>query len=374
MTDVPVIDARVVKRFVPEGGSEAFELNVHLRAGRGITVLLGANGAGKTQMLNSLAGFLRPDEGRILVNDQLFFDGETGVHLSPQQRECGYIFQDHALFPHMTIRENLRFAAGARGDRARRRNGRKRINDLLETFELADLAARRPQQLSGGQKQRAAIARALIGNPRLLLLDEPARGLDARLRQGFYRVLQKTRERLDVPVVLVTHDVEECFELADTVCFMEAGRFLQSGPKEQVFARPRSAEIARSLGLYDIFPAEIVELDPARNTSKLKVFDRAIQGPYLPGHLIGDRGNICVRSSDVRVLPPNAPIAQNQIELRVMSRAPSSHGVRLTLEHDITGVVAGTDYERLRGFATLYVELPQSGINFLDNTAGAATE
>ncbi len=317
-----MIDARLVKRFQAAPDSEGFELNVHLRAGPGITVLLGSSGSGKTQTLNCLAGFLRPDEGRILVNDQLYFDAATGVHLSPSRRRCGYIFQDHALFPHMTVRENLRFAAAAaRSEQTRGLNGRRRINELLEGFELAELAARKPAQLSGGQKQRAVIARALVGDPRLLLLDEPTRGLDARLRQGFYEVLRRTRERLDVPIVLVTHDLEECFELADSVYLMERGRFLQSGPKELVFARPTTAEIARSLGIYNIIPAEVSELDPTRNTSRLRIFDREIQGPYLPGHLIGDRGLVCVRQFEMRVISGTVRTGANQLELRILSRS-----------------------------------------------------
>src|SRR5207248_1972861 len=140
------------------------------------------------------------------------------------------------LFPHMTIRDNLRFAASAAAPgKSGRLNRHCRINELLEAFELSELAARKPSQLSGGQKQRAALARVLVGDPRILLFDEPTRGLDARLRQAFYDVLRKTRERLPLPLVLVTHDLEECFELADSVYLMDHGRFLQSGSRELVF-------------------------------------------------------------------------------------------------------------------------------------------
>jgi molybdate transport system ATP-binding protein len=362
------VDARLIKRFAAGPESEAFELNIHLRAGLGATVLLGPSGAGKTLTLNCLAGFARPDEGRILVNDELYFDAATGVHLPPRRRRCGYIFQDHALFPHMSVRENLRFAASSAAvDKSGKLNRHRRINDLLEAFELSELAARKPAQLSGGQKQRAALARILVREPRILLLDEPTRGLDARLRQAFYDVLRKTRERLRVPLVLVTHDLEECFELADTVFLMHRGEFVQSGPREVVFQRPASTDVARSVGVYNIIPAEIAALDPAQNTSRLRVLNRDIEGPYLPGHLIGDRGFLCIRQFEMKVLPPRAGAARNQLMLRVVSSSASSHGVRLAFEGDVFATVSETEYEQLRGNDCLRLEIPTSAVYFIGN-------
>ncbi len=360
------IDARLVKRFPAGRDSEAFELNIHLRAGDGITVLLGPSGAGKTLTLNCLGGFARPDEGRILVNDQLYFDAAAHVHIAPQHRRCGYIFQDHALFPHMTIRENLRFAtSAARLEKNRRLNRHRRINELLEAFELTDLAARKPAQLSGGQKQRAALARILASEPRLLLLDEPTRGLDARLRAAFYEVLRQTHERLRSPLVLVTHDLEECFELADFVCLMDRGRFLQTGSRELVFAKPATIDVARSLGVYNIVPAVITALDPGRNTSRLRVLDQEIEGPYLPGHLIGDQGFVCVRQSETKVLGPNTPAGLNQLLLRMENSGPSSRGIRVEFEHDVVATASEAEFYELRGKDRLRIEIPASAVYFL---------
>jgi molybdate transport system ATP-binding protein len=360
------VDARIVKRFPAGRDSVPFELNVHFCAAAEVTVLFGASGAGKTLLLNCLAGFARPDEGRILVNDELLFDAARRVHLSPQQRRCGYIFQDHALFPHMTVRENLQFAAAAaRSSKRRGLNRRRRVQDLLDTFELADLAARTPAQLSGGQKQRAALARILVSEPRLLLLDEPTRGLDRRLRRAFYEVLRETRRRLDIPVVLVTHDLDECLELADCVYLLGQGRVLQSGPKDAVFARPATLEIARSLGIYNLLPATISALDPARHTSRLAVFEAEIEGPHLPGHLIGDSGFVCLRDSEMRVRPPDVRSADNQLALRVMERTSSSAGVRLILEHDVAVIVSESEFEQLRGYERLAVEIPAGAIYFI---------
>lgn len=361
-----VIDARLVKRLPPAQDSDAFELNVHLRTGAGVTVLLGSSGAGKTLTLNCLAGFARPDEGRILVRDEIYFDAATRVHIPPQRRRVGYIFQDHALFPHMTVRENLQFAASVAAGRKKRGLQRnRRVNELLELFKLTELAQRTPAQLSGGQKQRAALARVLTGEPRLLLLDEPTRGLDARLRSTFYEVLHKTRERLEVPVLLVTHDLEECYELADFVCLVDRGRFVQAGAREAVFTKPASVEVARMLGIENIFSAEIVALDPGRNTSRLAVLDSFIEGPYLPGHLIGDRGSVCVREQEMKVTGSKASEQTNRLYLRVLRTSPVAAGVRIHFEQAICATVSESEWNELRGNERLWVIIPAGAIHFI---------
>ncbi len=359
------IDARLLKRLPPASGSRPFELNIHLRASTGITVLFGPSGAGKSLTLNCLAGFARPDEGRILVNDQLYFDAAAGVHLPPQRRRCAYIFQDHALFPHMTVRENLRFAAAASPEKTRGFNRRRRVNELLEAFELIDFANRLPSQLSGGQKQRAALARILVTEPRVLLLDEPTRGLDARLRASFYELLKQTRDRLEVPIVLVTHDLEECFELADEVCIIDNGVFLQTGSRDSVFSRPASSDIARSLAIYNLAPAEIEFLDPGQNASRLRVFGQEIDGPYLPGHLLGDRGFLCVRQAEVTVCMPQNGSRSNHIVLAVLRAINSAAGVRLEFEHDFSAVVPEAAYRQLRGNQWLALQFPATAVHFM---------
>ncbi len=374
------VSARLVKRFPAGPGSEAFTLDVDLETPAGVTVLLGPSGAGKSLALNCIAGFVRPDEGRILIHNELFFDATTRVSVPPERRRCGYVFQDHALFPHMTVRENLRFAASvAPTDANRGLHLHRRINELLEIFELTELAARKPVQLSGGQKQRAAVARILMSEPRLLLLDEPTRGLDARLREAFYDVLRKTRERLDVPVILVTHDLEECFELAGFVCLMDRGRFLQAGPRDQVFAKPATAGIARSLGVYNVVPAVVAALDPSRDTSKIRLGEGQgngeeghieashieIDGPYLPGHLIGDHGFLCVRASEIKVLPESPRASNRELLLHLLSSAPSSRGVRLNLQHGMFVVVSETEFQILRRAPRVQVHIPRTAVCFL---------
>lgn len=359
------IDARLLKRLPPASGSQTFELNIHLHAQPGITVLFGPSGAGKSLTLNCLAGFARPDGGRILVSDQIYFDAAAGVHLTPQQRRCGYIFQDHALFPHMTVRQNLRFAAWASKNNSSGLARRRRVNELLEAFELADLASRKPSQLSGGQKQRAALARILVTEPRILLLDEPTRGLDTRLRSSFYTLLKQTRDRLHAPILLVTHDLEECFELADEVCLIAGGSFLQTGTRDAVLNRPASPDIARSLGIYNVASAEIEALDPGRNTSRLRVLGHDIEGPYLPGHLLGDQGFFCVRQAEMTVSCPQNGERGNQIILRVLRTNNSPAGIRLEFEHEFYATMPEGAYERLRGHERLALKFSAAAVHFI---------
>ncbi|MGC2658892.1 MAG: ABC transporter ATP-binding protein [Bryobacteraceae bacterium] len=357
-----MIDARVVKRLVSRSDAEPFTLDIHLQTGNGITVLFGPSGAGKSLTLNSIAGFVRPDEGRILVSDNLLFDGATGVHVPPQRRRCAYIFQDHALFPHMTVRGNLQFAAAAA--RTGRLNRHRKMQELLEAFELTDLVDRRPSRLSGGQKQRAALARILMGDPRLLLLDEPSRGLDQRLRLSFHDILRKARDRLNVPMVLVTHDLEDCFELADSVCIIDKGRLLQSGTKDQVFLHPSSIEVARLLGIYNIWPAEIAALDPGRNTSRIRVWDQEIEGPYLPGRLIGDRGTLCVRRSETRLMAA-ATKGADHLAMTIVAANPSALGMRLDFGNDAWIIASEGQYKDLDGSPRVYLQIPRAAIYFL---------
>src|SRR5579875_3665418 len=183
--------------------------------------------------------------------------------------------------------------------------------------------------------------------------------------EAFYQVLKDTRQRLKVPILLVTHDVEECLELADFICLIADGRILQCGARNQVLERPASVEAARTLGIFNILPAEITALDPGRNHSKLKVFDQLIEGPYLPGHLLGDHGFICFRESEAFVTQNSPKASSNQIELRLLAAEPSSRGMRLRLQHDVSVTISATDYQSIRGQTHVKIEIPASAVWFV---------
>lgn len=300
-----MLEARIRKSFGSRPEAADFTLDVELTAGAGVSVLLGASGAGKTLTLDSIAGFLEPDEGRILLHDEILFDSKARVQLPPQRRRCGYVFQRYALFPHMTLRANLEFAVAHLG----RLDQHRRVGEMIEKFRLGDVAGLRPRELSGGQKQRCSIARALVAEPRLLLLDEPSQGLDAALRTELYEVLRQVRAEFQTPVLLVTHDLEECFELGEEVFVMRSGRIIQRGTPRQLLARPASSMVAELLGQRNLLSAEIVALDPGRNTSRLRIDDFEMRGPYFPGFLIGDHLTVYVRPSDLKAWPKSASAA-----------------------------------------------------------------
>jgi molybdate transport system ATP-binding protein len=230
-----------------------------------------------------------------MLDNRILFDAESGVHLSPQQRSCGYVFQNYALFPHMTLRENLAFAAHALPRLERHR----RIAEQLERFKLTGMAGRYPHELSGGQKQRGSIARALLANPRIVLLDEPGRGLDAALRIDLYALIDELRDGLHVPVLLVTHDPEECFAMAERVLIFEAGRIIHRGSPAELLRNPGTAGVAQLLGGFSIHEAEVIALDPGRQTSRLRLLNEDIRGPYLRGCFKGDRVTLCTRPEEL---------------------------------------------------------------------------
>jgi molybdate transport system ATP-binding protein len=249
-----MIRAKIQKQFAASAESGAFRLDVDFHAAAGITVLFGPSGSGKTLTLESIAGFVRPDAGRIVLEDRVLFDSDQRILIPPQQRRCGYVFQNYALFPHMSLRQNLEFAV----PHLDRRERDLRVDRMLEQFRLQDFAGRKPHAVSGGQRQRCSIARSLIGEPALLLLDEPAQGLDAPLRIELYSVLRQVRRDFKTPVLLVTHDLAECFELGEEMFVMDNGRIVQRGAPAEVLASPASAEVARLLGQLQVFSAAVV--------------------------------------------------------------------------------------------------------------------
>ena len=206
-----------------------FELNIDLVIPKGAFITLyGPSGAGKTSFLRILAGLLMPDKGSIIVEDIPWYHSEKKISLSPQKRNIGYVFQDYALFPNMTVKENLKFA---------QRKGQQRdlIPELLEVMELTELENRTPDTLSGGQKQRVALARALVQEPDLLLLDEPLAALDSQMSNKLQDHILKAHKTYGLTTILVSHDLGEIVKLTDTVVVMENGRISKMGTPQEIF-------------------------------------------------------------------------------------------------------------------------------------------
>jgi molybdate transport system ATP-binding protein len=323
-----MIRAKIVRKFAPGPESAGFQLDIEFEAAAGVTVLYGPSGSGKTLTLDCIAGFVTPESGRIMLDNRILFDAEARVNLSPQQRSCGYVFQNYALFPHMTLRENLAFAAHALPRLERHR----RIAEQLDRFKLTDMAGRYPHELSGGQKQRGSIARALIASPRIVLLDEPGRGLDAALRSDLHSLIHELKNDLKIPVLLVTHDPEESFALAGRVLIFDSGRIVHRGSPDELLKNPGTAEAARLLGGFTVYEAEVISLDPSRQISTLRLLGEEVRGPHLRGCFKGDRVAVCVRPEEliVRTQPGDNRIRG---ELRHTIERPQS--VRADFGHNL---------------------------------------
>ena len=234
---------------------EHFTLNVRLSASNGALGLLGPSGAGKSMTLRLIAGVVTPDRGRVVLNGRTLFDSTTGINIPPAQRRVAIVFQDYALFPHMTVEENVAFGLHALPADERRR----RVQQQLERMRILELAGRYPDQISGGQRQRVAIARSMVIGPEALLLDEPFAALDPHLRRQMEERLRADLASFSGVVVFVTHDMEEAFRFCSELLVLNEGRVLAVGPRQQLFENPRSVAAARLTGCKNITEARRID-------------------------------------------------------------------------------------------------------------------
>ena len=228
-----------------------FTLDVGWAMDNELVVLFGNSGSGKSMTLRTIAGIAPQGDGHIKLNGRVLYDKDTGINLPPQQRSVGYVFQDLALFPHMTVEKNILFGVGnIVGSQAR-----KKAMDMMQLFRLVGHRDRYPHEISGGQKQRVALARALIRNPEVLLLDEPFSSLDDQLRMEMRGCLVNVvKQEFRIPAILVTHNVLEVFSLADRVMVYSDGRIIQSGTPQAVFNNPVNEEVMSLVSLKKLYP------------------------------------------------------------------------------------------------------------------------
>jgi molybdate transport system ATP-binding protein len=274
----------------------AFDLDATFRAEGGVTALFGRSGAGKSTVLNLIAGLAAPASGRIAVGGRELYDSRRGVDLPAHRRGVGYVFQEGRLLPHLTVRHNLtygRFFA----------NGRKRVLDLdhaIELLGLAHLLERRPAALSGGEKQRVAIGRALLADPGVLLLDEPLASLDAPRKAEILYYVERLRDEVRVPIVYVSHSLEEVVRLADTLVLLSEGRVLGSGPVRDMMAR---AELRPYLGRHEggaVIEARVAGQDLESGLARLEFGGGALEIPDVEA-LAGERVRVRIRARDVSI-------------------------------------------------------------------------
>ena len=261
------LSLRVRRQLAGEG--EPFLLDVEFAAENGFTILFGASGSGKTTVLDCIAGLQRPDAGRIQLGAHVLFDSSSSINLSPNRRSVGYLVQSLAMFPHMTVLQNVQYGLHAFPKAERER----RSGEILESFRIGGLAQRRPQELSGGERQRAALARTLVTQPRALLLDEPLTGLDAITKAQIVSDLRAWSRQHAIPILYVTHHREEAFALGEQVLVLDKGRLVASGSPHDVFHRPELESVAQLVGFENVLEATFIAAHPEDGTMTCRVKD-----------------------------------------------------------------------------------------------------
>lgn len=293
-----------------------FHLKMAFEAGNETLALLGASGSGKSMTLKCIAGIEKPDRGRIVVDDVVLFDSEKHINLPPQQRHTGLLFQNYALFPNMTVLQNIRAGASREPDRKKRE---AMVAAIMDSFGLTPLAHHLPSQLSGGQQQRTALARILVSNPNILLLDEPFSALDNHLR---FRLEQEVRQligRFGKTVVLVSHDRDEVFRLADSIAVVSDGSIDAVGSKSEVFHNPQTRMGAMLTGCKNISAVEILDENHIRATD----WGLTLEVPEIPA----DTKAVGVRMHDIR---PGA--GKNTFRCRVVEEIENPFSYTILLQ------------------------------------------
>lgn len=231
----------------------SFNLDVAFQAKKGIIGILGPSGCGKSITLQAIAGLLKPDSGKISIGDRVLFDSEQKINIPTRDRKIGYVFQNYALFPHLSVAENIGYGLNSLSKQEKI----TKVNNIIETVQLKGLERRYPNELSGGQQQRVALARTLVTDPDILLLDEPFSALDQHVKQLLeLELLEIIKHNFSGVVLFVTHNIEEAFRLCEYLCLYDRGKNIQFGEKERVLQQPITKEAARIVGCKNIFPTE----------------------------------------------------------------------------------------------------------------------
>ena len=304
------VECRIKKDF----GS--FCLDVDFSAGEETLALLGASGSGKSMTLRCIAGVVKPDEGRIVIGGRVVFDSRTGVNLPPQKRETGLLFQDYALFPNMTVEENIRMGARRAG-----RQADELVRSACRDFHLEGLEHHRPGQLSGGQKQRCALARIMVSRPKILMLDEPFSALDSHLRWQLEQELAPRLRDFGGTVILVSHDRDEVFRLSRRVAVLRQGQVDCMGSREELFGRPPTVTSALLTGCKNIFPLEADGSSPEGWSLPCPLETGSTEARFLgirPGDILPE--TLC---------PPQAEALRFSYE--ILDKAEDTAGVILTI-------------------------------------------
>src|SRR5947209_8082755 len=266
MSNSATLSVRIKKK-LHAPGSVPFHLDAALDIAPGISILFGASGAGKSTTLDCIAGLQRPEQARIVIGEFILQDTSKNINLPPEQRHIAYVFQSLALFPHLTVEENVAYGISALPQAERR----DRVNEILSSFHVEKLNKRKPAEISGGEKQRVALARSLVTRPRALLLDEPLSNLDAYLKETIMADLRAWNSTTNIPVLYVTHSRHEVDALGERVIAMDHGRIIAEGDTRHVLDTPRKLGLAQSAGFENILPGVVTELNQGDGVMRVRL-------------------------------------------------------------------------------------------------------
>ncbi len=299
-------------------GSPPFVLDVSVEVPPGITILFGPSGAGKSTLLDCIAGLARPDAGRIVAGEEVLFDSQAGVNCSPQARRIAYVFQTLALFPHMSAERNVSYGLDGLPHEERA----ARVEEILKAFRVDKLRASKPAEISGGERQRIALARSLVTQPRVLLLDEPLTGLDAELKASIVEDLRAWNAAWRIPILYVTHAREEVDALGERVIAMDHGRVMSTGTPLDVLEAPRHKRLAQAAGFENLLGGIVVELRVADGVMRVRLGESHCEIEVPLGYAAaGDRVRVAIRAGDILLAtsPPHGLSARNVIEGKIVA-------------------------------------------------------
>jgi len=313
----PMLAARIRKER-RDAGALSFVLDLSLEVSSGITILFGPSGAGKSTLLDCLAGLTTPDAGRIVAGDELLFDSLSATNLPAQKRRIAYVFQTLALFPHLSVEENV--AYGLPG--LRREERQSRVAGILLAFHVEKLRKKRPGAISGGERQRVALARSLVTEPRVLLLDEPLTGLDAPRKAAIVEDLRAWNAAKRIPILYVTHSRDEVDALGERVIAMENGCIVSAGAPMDVLDAPRRKNLAQAAGFENLLRGTVLDLREPDGVMRLRLEQSACLIEVPLGYAaVGDRVQVAVRAGDILLATelPHGLSARNVLPGRIVS-------------------------------------------------------
>ena len=315
-----------------------FILDVDIQVYPGITILFGASGAGKSTLLDCLAGLARPDEGRIAAGNDILFDSPSGINVPAPKRRIAYVFQTLALFPHLSVEENVAYGLQNLPQAERR----SRVDAILQAFRVEKLRKQKPGEISGGEKQRIALARSLVTEPRVLLLDEPLTGLDAELKAAIVDDLRAWNAAKEIPILYVTHSRDEVDALGERVIALDNGNVVSSGVPTEVLNAPRRKKLAQAAGFENLLSATVLDLREADGVMRVRLGESASEIEVPLGYAVaGSRVQVAVRAGDIllAIEQPHGLSARNVLDGRIVSLEQRGNMVIARVDCGVTFIV-----------------------------------